>query len=134
MYMKNSHDTEDMVQNTFLRLMKDGTRFESEEHEKAWLIRTATNLCKDHFRHWWSRRVDIDAARDAAADDAAIDETLESVLRLPSKYKTVIYMYYYEGYSTEEIARILGKKASTVRSLLHEGRKRLRIEMEGDAE
>ena len=47
MYMKNPHDTEDMVQNTFIRLMRDPTRFESEEHEKAWLIRTAINLCKD---------------------------------------------------------------------------------------
>ena len=135
MYMKNNHDTEDMVQNSFLRLLKDGTRFESEEHEKAWLIRTATNLCKDHFRHWWNRRVGMDAIAEVAAEDAyTIDETLRRVLRLPSKYKSVIYMYYYEGYPTGEIAHILGKKASTVRSLLHEGRKLLRIEMEGDAE
>ena len=47
LYMKNQHDTEDMVQNTFIRLMRDNTKFESFEHEKAWLIRTATNLCKD---------------------------------------------------------------------------------------
>ncbi|MDI9514316.1 MAG: RNA polymerase sigma factor [Clostridiaceae bacterium] len=135
MYMKNNHDTEDMVQNTFLRLMRDGTRFESEEHEKAWLIRTATNLCKDHFRHWWSKRVGMDAVADVAAEDAiTIDETLNKVIKLPSKYKTVVYMYYYEGYSTVEIARILGKKVSTIRSHLHTGRKLLRIEMEGDME
>lgn len=135
MYMKNTHDTEDMVQNTFLRLMKDETRFESAEHEKAWLIRTATNLCKDHFRHWWTKRVGMDAVTEAAADDAIeIDETLNRVLRLPSRYKTVVYMYYYEGYSTAEIARILGSNASTVRSRLYAGRKRLKMEMEGDAE
>lgn len=135
MYMKNSYDTEDMVQNTFLRLMKDRTRFENEEHEKAWLIRTATNLCKDHFRHWWNKRVGIEEAAERAVEDSiTVDETLERVLNLPDKYKTVIYMYYYEGYSTVEIAEILGKKVSTVRSLLHEGRKLLRIEMEGDAE
>ena len=57
MYMKTRLDTEDMVQNTFLRLMRDKTIFQSEEHEKAWLIRTATNLCKDHFKHWWSKTV-----------------------------------------------------------------------------
>jgi len=135
MYMKNSHDTEDMVQNTFLRLMRDNTRFESEEHEKAWLIRTATNLCKDHFRHWWTKRLGMDAVADVAAEDAlVIDETLNKVLMLPSKYKTAVYLYYYEGYSTVEIAKILGKNASTVRSWLHAARKLLRVEMEGDME
>lgn len=135
MYMKNSHDTEDMVQNTFLRLMRDNTRFESEEHEKAWLIRTATNLCKDHFRHWWTKRLGMDAVADVAAEDAlVIDETLNKVLMLPSKYKTAVYLYYYEGYTTVEIAKILGKNASTVRSWLHAARKLLRVEMEGDME
>lgn len=135
MYMKNSHDTEDMVQNTFLRLMRDNTRFESEEHEKAWLIRTATNLCKDHFRHWWTKRLGMDAVADVVAEDAlVIDETLNKVLMLPSKYKTAVYLYYYEGYSTVEIAKILGKNASAVRSWLHAARKLLRVEMEGDME
>ncbi|HOK43038.1 MAG TPA: RNA polymerase sigma factor [Thermoclostridium caenicola] len=135
MYMKNSHDTEDMVQNTFLRLMRDDTQFENVEHEKAWLIRTATNLCKDYFRHWWTKRVSMDAVADVAADDAlTIDETLNRVLKLPPRYKTAVFLHYYEGYSAAEIARILGKKASTVRSWLHAARKRLRIEMEGDVE
>lgn len=133
MFMKNRHDTEDMVQNTFIRLMKDNTRFESEEHEKAWLIRTAANLCKDYFRSRWSKTVGIDSAAEVAADSPPqIDETLSMVLALAPKYKTVTYLYYYEGYTTVEIARILGKKESTVRSRLHTARKLLKIEMEGD--
>lgn len=132
-YLKNRFDTEDMVQNTFLKLMKDKTVFESEQHEKAWLIRTASNLCKDHFRHWWNKTVAInDSAMVAEDSPLIIDETLEKVLALPYKFKTVIYMYYYEGYSTVEIAKILKKNQSTVRSHLHIGRKLLRIEMEGD--
>ena len=135
MYMKNQADTEDMVQNTFLRLMRDKTIFQSEEHEKAWLIRTATNLCKDHFKHWWSKTVGIEHVADTAVDQKyTIDSNLEKVLALPPKYKTPMYLYYYEGYSTVEIARILKRNKSTVRSWLHKGRNLLRMEMEGDLE
>lgn len=133
MYMKNRHETEDMVQNTFIRLMKDGTQFESEEHEKAWLIKTATNLCKDYFRNRWTKTAYLDDIEDVAAElPFEISDTLEKVMALPPKYKTAIYMYYYEGYSTAEIAKILCKKESTVRSYLHTGRKLLKIEMEGE--
>jgi RNA polymerase sigma factor (sigma-70 family) len=133
MFMKNSYDTEDMVQNTFIRLMKDGTHFQSEEHKKAWLIRTATNLCKDFFRNWWTKTVGIDDAAEVTDKiPFAIDDTLKKVMELPSKYKIVVYMYYYEGYSTVEIAKILDKNESTIRSHLSSGRKRLKIEMEGD--
>lgn len=135
MFMKNQADTEDMVQNTFLRLMRDDTVFQDEEHEKAWLIRTATNLCKDHFRHWWSKTVSLDQAAGAAVEQTfETDGNLEKVLALPSKYKTPVYLYYYEGYSTAEIAGILGKNQSTVRSWLSKGRKLLKMEMEGDLE
>lgn len=135
MYMKNQVDTEDMVQNTFLRLMRDKTVFQSKEHEKAWLIRTATNLCKDHFKHWWSKTVGIDHVAYIGVDqNFTIDGNLEKVLALPPKYKTPIYLYYYEGYSTVEIAQILKKNQSTVRSWLHKGRNILRMEMEGDLE
>lgn len=133
MFMKNRPDTEDMVQNTFIRLMKDKTVFQSPEHEKAWLIRTASNLCKDHFKHWWSKTVSINNAVEVAVEQPFnIDGNLEKVMKLPSKYKTAIYLYYYEGYSTEEIADILKKSQSTVRGYLHTGRKLLKMEMEGD--
>ena len=65
---------------------------------------------QDHFRHWWSR-VGMDAVADVAAEDAiTIDETLNKVIKLPSKYKTVVYMYYYEGYSTVELQGFLGRR------------------------
>jgi len=135
MFMKNRSDTEDMVQNTFIRLMKDKTVFQSPEHEKAWLIRTATNLCKDHFRHWWSKTVGIHQVAEVAVEQSfEINDVLKKVLALPDKYKISIYLYYYEGYSTAEIAKILNKNQSTVRGYLHTGRKLLKMEMEGDVE
>ena len=133
MYMKNPHDTEDMVQNTFIRLMQEKTHFQNFEHEKAWLIRTATNLCKDFFRSWWTKTIGMyDAGEISVEGDFIIDETLRKVMELPLKYKTAVYMYYYEGYSTAEIAKILNKNDSTIRGYLHSARKLLRIEIEGD--
>lgn len=135
MFMKNVSDTEDMVQNTFIRLMKDKTVFQNEEHEKAWLIKTASNLCRDHFRHWWSKMTGIDQAKEKEVEqDFSTDDSLEKVLALPSKIKTAVYLYYYEGYSTVEIAKILNKNQSTVRGYLHTGRKLLKMELEGDFE
>jgi len=134
LYMKNQHDTEDMVQNTFIRLMRDNTEFKSEEHEKAWLIRTATNLCKDFFRSWWRKTVTIGHVKEEIAVDGYIhiDDTIKKVMELPLKYRTTLYMYYYEGYSTIEISRILEKNVSTIKGYLYKGRKLLKIEMEGE--
>lgn len=133
MFMKNKSDTEDMVQNTFIRLMRDNTVFQSTEHEKAWLIRTATNLCKDHLKHWWSKTVGIDSAADVSVEQPDItDGTLEMVMALPPKYKTAVYLYYYEGYKTDEIAKLLDKSQSTIRGYLFKGRELLKMEMEGD--
>lgn len=132
MYMKNRPDTEDMVQNTFIRLMKDKTVFQGIEHEKAWLIRTAINLCKDHLKHWWSKTEGLSYVEEAAAEQYESDPDM--VMALPPKYRTAIYLYYYEGYSTAEIAKMLKKNVSTVRGYLHTGRKLLKMEMESDTE
>jgi len=133
--MRNQHDTEDMVQNTFIRLMRDNTLFQSEEHEKAWLIRTATNVCKDFFRNRWRKVLSLEKVADVTEKDGPIiDETLKLVMDLPNKYKTVVYMYYYEGYSSVEIAEILKKNESTIRGYLSTARKLLKIQMEGDFE
>ena len=132
MLTKSKSEAEDMVQNTFLRLMGDGTSFESHEHEKAWLIRTATNLCKDFFRRWRNRMVSMEDMDIPVEPSFEVDETLKKVMALPPKYKTALYMYYYEGYSTVEMARILNKKESTIRGHLFTGRKLLKMELEGD--
>lgn len=131
LYMKNGADAEDMAQAVFLRLLETGKTFENEEHEKAWLIRISVNLCLNQLRHWWRKTVELDDAGDIAAKDAfEPDETLEKVLSLPPKYKTAIYLHYYEGYPAAEIARLMKMRASTVRGHLLTGRKLLKMQLE----
>lgn len=133
-YMKNVPETEDMVQETFLRLIANGKAFENERHEKAWLIVTASNLCKDSLKKWWRRNESIeDNPSLAAADTPENREVMEAILQLPKDYKTVVYMFYYEGYSTEEIASYLHVPNGTVRSRLARARSKLKTILGGDA-
>lgn len=132
-YMKNPADTEDTVQDTFYRLIKTGAAFESEKHEKAWLIRTAINLCKNSLRHWWRKRENLEDYNNLQGNgNLEIDDTFSVVMGLPDKYKTVVYLYYYEGYNSVEISKILGKPQSTIRNYLHEARSILRKKLGGD--
>ena len=132
-FMKNKADTEDMVQETFLRLLSTGKEFESERHEKAWLIVTASNLCKDALKKWWRKSENIDDYLDIAEEPKQEDGVLEIILQLPSDYKDAVYMYYYEGYSTVEIAQHLKCPKATVRSRLSRARSKLQSMMGGVA-
>lgn len=130
-FMKNSADAEDMVQEAFIRLLRSGTSFASEQHEKAWLIVTVSNLCKSALRSPWQRREALDAMP-PTVEDAPLDETLDAVLALPEDYKLPVYLFYYEGYPTAEIARMLGVAPATVRSRLNRARKKLKLTLGGD--
>ncbi|MBR5115094.1 MAG: RNA polymerase sigma factor [Oscillospiraceae bacterium] len=122
-YMKDPADAEDAVQETFFKLIRSGPAFDGEEHEKAWLIRTASNVCKNVLRHWWRRRESIeDCPTLPGSDEPEIDDVFQAVMALPDKYKAVVYLHYYEGFSGAEIAGILKKPQSTIRNHLHEAR------------
>lgn len=132
-YMKNPEDTEDAVQDTFFRLIKAGVPFESEEHEKAWLIRVATNICKNSLRLKFRKHENLqDYENLQGVREIETDDVLEAVMSLPDRYKTPVYLYYYEGYSTPEIAQLLGKPQSTIRNYLHEARGVLKEKLGGD--
>lgn len=119
-FMGSAADAEDATQATFMKLIDHPRSFESEQHEKAWLIVCASNLCKDILKSAARTRVTQMPEQEPADKRASdpIDETLDAVLRLPEKYKEVVYLYYYEGYKTDEIARMLDEKPSTVRNRL----------------
>lgn len=125
-FLKNPSDTEDAVQETFLRLVRDGVCFQSEEHGKAWLIHTAKNVCRDELRRHRRLELPLEEARNASSDSLYIDETLEAVRSLPEKNRIAIYLFYYEGLPVEQISKLLGRKESTVRSDLRRGRDKLK--------
>ena len=132
-FMKNRADTEDTVQETFLRLMGSGVEFLSTEHEKAWLIVTASNLCRDSLKKWWRRTENIeDPGLNLSQPPFEIDGVLEAIMDLPGDQKTVVYMYYYEGYTTADIAAYLHCPQATVRSRLSRARKTLKRKLGGD--
>lgn len=125
-FMKNRPETEDMVQETFLRLLTSGKQFENERHEKAWLIVTASNACKDSLKKWWRKNESIDDC--AAGEEEAPpleNPVLDAILSLPNGYKDAVYMFYYEGYSTAEIAKHMRCPEATVRSRLSRARGQL---------
>ena len=124
-------ETKDICQTVFLRLLERPRSFESPEHERAWIIRAAVNLCKDQLKsHWRKTTVDLEAARAVPAPEAEEGSLLAAVNLLPPKYRTVIYLYYYEGYSANEIAQLLGEKPATVATQLSRGREKLRTHLE----
>ena len=126
-------DADDVYQEVFLRYVRKPPLFQSREHEKAWLIVTAGNLCKDQLKSWWrKRRVPLEESIQCQEVGPLPDETLEKVLALPPQYREALYLYYYEGYSTPELASILHKKEATVRSYLHRGRALLKMEIGGN--
>ena len=130
-YMKNANDTEDMVQETFLRLIRSGKVFENQQHEKAWLIVTASNLCKDQLKRWWRKTVPLEDQVTVADSPDRDRDVLQAVVSLPADYKAVVYLYYYEGYTTQQIAKFLHCRESTVRSRLTRARKKLRSYLGG---
>lgn len=121
MYLKNEEDSKDIVQSVFIKLCTHDKSFNEEEHIKSWLILCAKNMCKNKLKYWFSSVADITKVADVGVDDKS-DEILELILKLPNKYKLVLYLHYYEGYKTNEIADKLSVKESTVRSQLHRGR------------
>ncbi len=135
-YLKNDADTEDAVQNTFIKLMNYAGEFQSVEHERAWLIVAAKNVCKDFLKHWWRKREDIEEFTNTLfqpeSQGIGRNEVLESVLKLPEKYRIIVYLYYYEGYKTVELAKMFHKPHSTIRNQLSKARTILEKELGGD--
>lgn len=134
--MNNREDAEDIVQDTFMRMIlyiKKGNQFNDDEHLKAWLLTVAVNRGKSIISLAWNRKTEgIDGAKDIAAPEQKTDYAYEYVMKLPEKYRVVIDLFYYEQLTTEQIAEIIKQKPATVRSYLHRGREKLKKMMEAD--
>ncbi|MBS6645061.1 MAG: RNA polymerase sigma factor [Clostridiaceae bacterium] len=133
-YMKNESDTEDVFQDVFLKYALFSEPFQSDEHKKAWLIRVTVNRCKDMLRSFFrTHTCSLEEAMNMAEDkDPDLSHVLESVMKLPHKYRIIIYLHYYEGYSAVEIAGILNKKVNTVYTHLSRAKAELKKMLGGD--
>ena len=125
-YLHNMSDAEEILQDTLLKLLTAQPEFESEEHKKAWLLRTAANLSKNRIQYNALRC--CDELSDDLAEEGREDLSFvwDAVKQLPTHLREVIHLHYCEGYSTEEIGKILNRNPSTVRSDLRRGRERLK--------
>lgn len=133
LHLKNYADTEDIFQTVFLKYTLSSVAFESQEHEKAWLIRTTRNACKDLLKSFFrSRTTPLDALAELPAElQPDYRDLLEAVLSLPQRYRDVLYLHDYEGYTAPQIGRILGKKTNTVYTLLNRSRQMVREKLGG---
>ena len=125
-------DAEDVTQETLLRMVRSAPAFDSDEHCKAWLLRVAANCANDLWRSAWRRRTEpMREDLEIAAPEPEGGGVLEAVLALPEKYRLPVHLFYYEGMTVAEIAKIIGKSESAVKSRLSRAREKLRLELEG---
>jgi len=124
-------DADDIFQEVFLRYFKKTPLFETEEHQKAWLIRVTINCSKKYWSSAWNRKV-MPIEEEIAAPSAEDSGLREALGRLPEKYRAVIHLFYYEGYPINDISKILKVKQSTVRTQLTRARTQLGAMLKGE--
>lgn len=131
LYLRNNADVEDVFQEVFIKLLLNETSFESDAHEKAWVIRVTINACKDLLKSFWRKRTVIVDFIECPFVEPAENELMEVVLSLPPKYKDVIYLHYYEYMSVPQMASLLKMNENTIYSHLHRAKALLKQKLEG---
>lgn len=127
---KDRTNTDDVVQEVFLRYIKGNSEFESEEHIKAWLIRVTLNCSKNIFSNSWFKKT-VPLTEEIMFESKEKGDVYYATLELPPKYRAVIHLFYYEELSVAQIARYLKVKESTIKSQLHRGREMLKVKLKG---
>ena len=125
-YLHNMSDAEDILQETLIKFIQSAPEFKDENHEKAWLITVASNLSKNKIKYNKIREADELDEGLVAKNEEDLSFVWEAVKSLPEKYAEVVHLYYQEGYSTVDIAAILERKESTIRSDLKRAREKLK--------
>jgi len=132
MMMKFRTEAEDITQTVFIKLLENGKAFKNDEHLKAWLIVTAKNACKDTLKsRWFSKRDNYDDITEQPyIPDETAKEFWDVIVTLDDKYKLPLYLYYYEGYKTGEIAEMLNLKQATVWTQMRTAKAKLKEQLE----
>ncbi len=126
-------NAEDIFQDVFIKLSQKKPKFENDEHEKAWIIRVTINLTKNLNNSSWNKKVvTLDENMSFETDEQS--EIFSVVCGLPQNYRTVIYLYYYEGYKVNEIAKLMNKNEGTIKTWLYRARDELKKKLKGGFE
>ena len=130
--LKDDSDVQDVLQETFIKYMTKSPDFESEDHKKAWLIKVSQNKCKEFLRfHKKHAAVPLEEVEESFSVTDGMDTDTSNILsliwNLKYKLKSVVILYYIEGYKVNEVARILGISESTVKKRLERARKELKL-------
>lgn len=130
--MKNVHDAQDIFQEVFLRLVKNIDSIQNEEHLKSWLIRVTLNCSKTNLMSAWRKHTQPleEEQNQIVFETKEQSDLYEYIQKLPKKYRTVLYLFYYEELSIKEICGITGQKETTVKSQLSRGRAILKEQLE----
>lgn len=132
-HLKNYADTEDIFQVVFLKYAVSNVIFENQEHEKAWFVRVTLNACRDLLKSFFRRHtVPLERIMEPSALQQDNRDVLEAALSLPPKYRDVVYLHYYEGYTASQIDAILHKNSNTIYTLLARSKKMLRKKLGGE--
>jgi RNA polymerase sigma-70 factor (ECF subfamily) len=129
-YLGNKEDAEEAMQEAFLKLIYKSPQFADSEHEKAWLIRITSNICKDMLRSVWRKRVVKTENVENYFSNPGDLNIMEDILKLPEKYKVVIHLHYFEDYSVKKMSETLRISESAIKMRLKRGREILKIELE----
>lgn len=127
-YVKNRSDAEDIAQDVFITYIQKAPDFDHEMQRKAWIMRVTSNKCKDYLKSSWKKRV-ISMPENLGYLPKEESTLISFVYSLDKKYRIPIHLYYFEGYSVEEIARITGNKSATVATWLSRGRALLKTKI-----
>lgn len=134
-YLNNEADAEDALQSIFLKQIEKDRRFDNPEEEKAWYITVTKNYCKDILKSVWNKRnaiEDVEEPEAQSVDTELVNDMEQAMAKLPPVDREILYLYYYEGYRINEIAKILKYRESTVGSKLAAARNKLKDQFKED--
>lgn len=128
-YTKNQMDAEDIMQEVFIKRLCYHKKFESQEHEKNWMIRVTINKSKDYLKSFWKKnRCDMNDLQQQVTwnMDHEKKQVLEELFCLPDKYRITLYLHYFEGYNCKEVSQLLHCSESAIKMRLKKGRELLK--------
>ena len=131
--MGSRSDAEDIVQTVFMKAWEKKPHFRDEDHETAWFLTVTKNQCRDALKNYYrTHRTSQEEVPEHGMEfeSRADNEVWQALLALEEKYRVLLYLYYYEGYTVREISTILRRRESTLQTQLAAGRKKLRAELE----